>query len=430
MFASALSRYRAVALFYSFLILIMFSSNLSAYRYDKALSKKLKNDFLAVILKTETGKQFYERFQRIGAEFPEILIRKDRPLRFAYYLIEENKIYFNSSYITKFFTVKEHKDSKIVEILYKRKDAREEFVKFADAIYLHELVHALQTKLYPNYRRDIPRGNMIEFEYEAFFVEVMYFHEKMKNNRKLLKDFLSFKYSDPYFSHDMIGYLNLSLDVDRYRENIKNMYHQRAPDNYLSMGEAEEIQKSKLEESKIIAYASGDVAPYIRKTTGLAIIQMQKNQYDRFLEEFYKEFWPGFSFEALMFIGEMALEVKDYPLALECLATNEKTCEENKVSKEDFQKLKTKGAVAILEASGFVLDNNKTMNIETLGAHIKALDKACKKTKRLFPEKLKLLREKTYKKAIKYYLKKMAEEKDAEAIKYYKENIDFFINLE
>ncbi len=412
----------------SFLILIIFSLNSSAYRYDKPLSKKLKDEFSVIIQKTGTGKQFYERFQKIGAEFPEILIRKDEPLRLGYYVMEENKIYFNSSYITEFFTAEEQGDPKIIEILYKRKDARKEFVKFADALYLHELVHALQTKLYPNYRRDIPQGNMIEFEYEAFFTEDMYFHEKMKNNRKLMKDFLNLDYNDPYLSHDMSSYLNLSLDIDKYRENIKEMYKSGKGD-YLSMGEAEEIQKSKLEDSKIIAYASGNVSPYIRKTTGLALIRLQKTAYKMFIDKFYGEYWPVFSFEALMYIGEVALEVKNYPLALNCLATNEKTCKENKVSKEDFQKLKTKGAVAILEATGFILDNNEAMGIEILSGHIKALDEACQKTHRPFPKKLKKLREKTYKKAIKYYLGKLEEEKYTGNVKQYKENIDFFINL-
>ena len=413
-------------LIYSLLVLFIFSLNLSAYRYDKALSKKLKDDFSVVIQKTETGKHFYERFEKIGAEFPEILIRKDKPSRLGYYVMEENKIYFNSSYITEFFTAEKHNDPKIIEILYKRKDAREEFVKFADALYLHELVHALQTKLYPNYRRDIPQGNMIEFEYEAFFTEDMYFHEKMKNNRKLMKDFLDLNYTDPYLSHNMSGYLNLSLDIDRYRENIKKMYKEGEGD-YLSMSEAEEIQKSKLKESKMIAYASGNVSPYIKKTTGLAIIQEQKEEYKRFMDNFYKEFWPDFSFEVLMYIGEVALEVENYPLALECLAANEETCKENKVSKEDFQKLKTKGAVAILEATGFILDNSEDMDIEILSGHIKALDKACKKTKRLFPESLKLLREETYKEAIKYYLKEIDGEKDIEKVARYKENIKFFL---
>jgi hypothetical protein len=406
----------------------MFPLNSSAYRYDKALSKKLKEEFSVIIQKTGTGKQFYARFQKIGAEFPEILIRKDKPSRLGYYVMEENKIYFNSSYITEFFTAKKQGDSKIIEILYKRKDAREEFVKFADALYLHELVHALQTKLYPNYRRDIPQGNMIEFEYEAFFTEDRYFHEKMKNNRKLMKDFLNLDYDDPYLSHNMSSYLNLSLDIDKYRENIKEMYESGKGD-YLSMGEAEEIQKSKLEDSKIIAYASGDVSPYIRKTTGLAIIRLQKMAYKMFIDKFYSEYWPAFSFEALMYIGEVALEVKNYPLALNCLATNEETCKENKVSKEDFQKLKTEGAVAILEATGFILDNNEDMGIEILSGHIKALDEACQKTHRPFPKKLKNLRKKTYKKAIKYYFGKLEEEKDTGNVKLYKENIEFFINL-
>ncbi len=408
-------------------MIMVFSLNSSAYRYDKALSEKLKNDFSAVIQKTETGRQFYERFQKIGAEFPEILIRKDVPARLGYYVMEENKIYFNSLYITEFFTAEEQGDPKIIEILYKRKDAREEFVKFADALYLHELVHALQTKLYPNYRRDIPQGNMIEFEYEAFFTEDMYFHEKMKNNRKLMKDFLDLKYNDPYLSHNMSSYLKLSLDIDKYRENIKEMYESGQGD-YFSMSHAEVIQKSKLEDSKIIAYASGNVSPYIKKTTGLAIIQSQKEAYEHFIDRFYNEFWPVFSFEALMHIGEVALEVKNYPLALNCLATNEETCKENKVKKEDFQKLKTEGAVAILEATGFILDNNEDMDIEILSGHIKALDIACQKTHRPFPKKLNKLRKKTYKKAIKHYFGKMDEEKNIKNVEQYKEDIDFFIN--
>lgn len=129
-----------------------------------------------------------------------------------------------------------------------------------------------------------------------------------------------------------------------------------------------------------------------------------------------------------MYIGDVALEVKNYPLALECLANNEETCKENKVKEEDFQKLKTKGAVAILEATGFILDNSKNMDIEILSGHIKALDKTCEKTKRLFPENLKLLRKKTYSEALKYFLSKAGDEKDEAKLEYYNQNITFFSN--
>ncbi len=403
--------------------LFFFSTISHAYLYDFSLSRKLKRDFEKQISKTACGKKLLSKFRRNKYPLPEILLRPDKRGRFASYGINENKIYFNTRFIFEFFASKPKKTGQTIRILYKRKDAREEWVKYADSVFIHELVHAFQNWKYPNFRFDMLSGNMTEFEYEAYLVEDMYFHEKAKSDPETIKKFLRGEYTDPYLEHAMASYLNLSLDLDEYRKRIEERYE--SDEGYVSMDAAIEQQRGRVKSEKIIAYASGRVNVYLDNVKQLEQIEKARLDYSKFIQKFYDEIWPDFSIDALEFLGKTALEVENYPLALNCLAVADIKSE--RFSKEKIKRLKEDAAIAILRAGDFISDNKEKMDIAEMSQNIKALETACKKTGRPFPKRLAKLRREVYRKAIKYYLSKLgsAEEEEAE---YFRKNIEFFTN--
>ena len=416
---------RAVLLAVSFLALVPRAG--FAYRYDAALSAALKKDFALAIKKTPSGREFYSRLEASGpgAAKMRVLVRRDSGRLLSWFSVKDNAVYFNSDTILKFFSAKRFKDAKSVEILYKNKEVRAELVKYSDAVYLHELTHALQTYKYPHYRLDVPEENPVEFEYEAYLTEDVYTHEKLKNDPKLLKDFISGAYYDVYTDNVLSSYLDLSLDPDTYREHIRKKYEEELG-GYISLEKAEGLQKNSLEASKILAYASGSSAEYNGKNDGLAALKKEREDYAVFLKAFYARLWPPLSSEALLFVGTAALEVKNYPLALDCLAVADENSARYGLSAQALSELKTKGALAILEAEAFIKDNAARMSVEEMSQHLKALEKACLKTGRPFPTELYALRTQNYPKAFERYTVLYDKEKDPSKRAFYQENRDYF----
>ena len=398
-----------------------------AYRYDARLSAVLKKDFARTIKKTASGREFYARLEAAGPEAAKmrVLVRRNTGRMFAWFDVKENAVYLNSDTILKFFSAKHIKDAESAHIIYSNKEVRAELVKYADALYLHELTHALQTYKYPHYRLDIPEANPVEFEYEAYLTEDLYTHEKLKNSPKLLKDFISGAYYDMYTENSLGSYLALSLDPDAYKEKIRKKYEEELG-GYISLEQAEGLQKNSLANSKILAYASGSSVEYAGKSDGLAALQKEREAYAAFLKDFYGRVWPVLSSEALLFVGTTAMEVKNYPLALDCLAVADENSPKYDLSQKALAELKTKGALAVLEAEAFIKDNAAKMGVEELGQHLKALEKACAKTARPFPEALYALRAGNYPKAYARYNQLYDREKNPEKRAFYRENRDYF----
>lgn len=396
-----------------------------AYPYDAALSAKLKREFAVQLSSTATGRELYARLEKAPRyKNLRVLVRRDKSDAFAWFEPDSNAVYFNSRFILKFFDAKGFTGAQVVEVLWGNRKVRAELVKYAHPVYLHELVHALQCYLYPEYRHDAG-GNPLEFEYEAYLTEDMYVHERMKADPSLLREFIRGSYTDIYTATTFGSYFTLSLDPEKYREKIRRYYEERLG-GYVSMEKAAETRKNGVEDSRIMAYASGQVGEYVRENTSLARLQRQKAEYARFLEEFYRERWPGFSSDALLFIGTAALEEKNYPMALDCLAVADANSGRYGLAPEVLASLKTKGAVAILEAASFVRDNHGKMDVEILSQHLKSLEKACETTGRPFPEDLAALRAETYPKAMAFYDRKWSAEADPARKDYYRENLDFF----
>ncbi|HCC47608.1 MAG TPA: hypothetical protein DEQ38_05765 [Elusimicrobia bacterium] len=408
-----------------FLALALLPGLAGAYQYDARLSAKLRKDFEKKVSATETGRELLGRLAKTpGYAALKILVRKDDSDIFAWFDPEDNAVYLNSRFILKFFAAKKFRDAKVVEILWNNKEVRAELVKYINPVYLHELVHALQCYLYPEYRQDAG-ANPLEFEYEAYLTEDMHVHELMKADPVLLRAFIRGTYTDLYTAAVFGSYFTLSLDPGKYREKIRR-YYEEGLGGYVSMEKAAVRKQNSVADSKIFAYASGQVGAYVRDNTSLARLRKEKADYARFLDDFYKKRWPVFSADALLFLGELALKEKNYPLALDCLAVADANSAGSGLAPEALNSLKTKGALAILEAASFVRDASRKMDIEVLSQHLKALEKACAATGRPFPEDLRPLLEESYPRAMAYYARKQAGEADPSKKDYYRENLDYF----
>lgn len=397
----------------------------AAYPHDAALSSRLKREFAVQLSSSAVGRELYARLEKTKKyKALRVLVRRDKGDAFAWFDPDANTVYFNSKFILKFFDAKGFSGAQVVEVLWSNKKVRAELVKYAHPIYLHELVHAAQCYLYPEYRQDAG-ANPLEFEYEAYLTEDMYLHERLKADPALLREFIRGSYTDIYTDTVFGTYFDLSLDPEKYREKIRRHYEERLG-GYLSMHEAAEKRQAGLADSKILAYAGGRVGEYAKDKKSLERLRREKAAYAAFLEDFYKSRWPAFSADALLFVGGIALEEKNYPLALDCLAVADANAGRHGTGAEALAALKTKGAVAILEAAAFVRDEHPGMDTETLAQHLKALERACEVTGRPFPEDLRALRAANYPKAMLFYSEKLSAEKDPSRRDYYRENLDFF----
>jgi len=408
------------------LCLLLFPAKAGAYSYDKALSGKLKGEFDARLRSNPVGRELLGRLEKSGPAYAglRVLVRREASNCFAWFAPEDNAIYFNTRFILKFFKAKGYKDSQLAEVLAGSGRARGALAKYANAVYLHELVHALQFYLYPEYRQDAG-ANPLEFEYEAYLTADMYAHERMKTEPGLLRAYITGAYTDIYSANLFGSYFTLSLDKERYKEKIRK-YYEEGGVGYLSMEKAETRQKNTVADAKIMAYAAGAVGEFEKNSTALVRLQKEKAVYSRFLAGFYESRWPAFSSEALLFVGSAALAVRNYPLALDCLAVADENSQTYGLTPDALNTLKTKGALAILETASFIRDNFKKLDLEALSQQLKALEKACAITARPFPEDLLPLRQATFLKAMTLYAQKFAAEKERAKKDYYRENLDYF----
>lgn len=398
------------------LLLFIFITSTYAYKEDLELSEKFTEKYKNIITQTKTGKNFYERFSKIrNQKFPKIYIRNSNLQGFGWYELGEDTIYLNTKYLSMFLNIKNYNNLKIIKLLNSQDKLLNEVVFYTDTLYLHELIHCLQDTLYGKSRYMEENGLYLEFEYEAFFISDMYFHEKMMKNKKIFIKALSGEYSNLYLNYCLDGYLMISKDLNEYKKNIEKRYRKEIF-RYVSLSEEEKRKKEKLKEEKIISYATGKKEIYKQEEKDYYQLEKQKKDYQNFLDNFYKIYWTKFSKEALSFIQESALKAKNYPVALDTINYLE-------IKDENYKK---KSALIILSAIDYIKDHKNDMPYDILAQHIKSLENACQKTQRPFPDELNELRKNVYLKTIKKYLKILSKEKDEYAIEYYKENIDFF----
>lgn len=408
------------------LCLLFLPAPARAYPYDLRLSAALKSQFETALSSAPSGRALLARLKKAGPGYGKmrVLARRDPSNCFAWFSPEDDAVYFNSRFILKFFEAKKFKDSEVVEILWDNKEVRDAFVRYAHPVYMHELVHALQAALYPEYRRDAG-ANPLEFEYEAYLKEDIYIHERMKADPVLLRDYIKGDYTDIYTENAFGSYMALSLDREKYKEKIR-AYYEEDLGGYVSLEKAEREKEANVADSRIMAYASGSVKDYEKEGESFERLKKQKKDYAAYLDDFYRARWPEFSSDALLFIGTIALEEKNYPLALDCLAVADANSAGSELPAGTLLQLKTRGAVAVLETASFIRDNARKAGLEVLSQHLRSLDKACAATKRPFPPDLAALKAETCPKALAFYSGKYSAEKDRARKDYYKDSLDYF----
>ncbi|GAB4029743.1 MAG: hypothetical protein Fur0012_04570 [Elusimicrobiota bacterium] len=399
---------------------------MAAYPQDGVLSEKLNAEYRSIIEKTSAGREFYSRFDELRKKKPpRVLLRYSSDSGLASYAIGKDTIYLNTKYIRIFFGIKGYSDLKIIKAFNTDSKVRAEFVKYSDGAYFHELIHCLQDAKYGKSRYIKYGGLFLEFEYEAYLLGDMYFHEKMLADRKLFKDLLSGRYGDIYTNSDLDGYLSVTADPEKYRKDIAARYR-RELGGYVDLDSEALKRKARLEESKILYMAGGE--NFKAEEKDLKALEKHRAEYRKFLEDFYARKWPSFGAEAFSYILEVSTEAGNFPLALELSSEAESNISSYRLSPEQEKRLKTSCALVFLQAVSRLTDKAQSMDKEELFLNIYYLDMAAVLTGREFPQSLFEIRKSSYLSKIRELLKTKDLENDEEAKKEKSRVLKFLID--
>lgn len=271
------------------------------------LSKIILNDYIEFVSRTKEGKRLLD------------MVNKDELKIYFEYADDKwlawyepyGKIFFNLKYLMIFFNVEDYDIHKIQKVLRFAKDVRKEFVKYSDFLFIHEIVHHLQYKKYKNLvnYRDV----FVEFEWEAFIYTDLYFFEKMKKNKKMFLDIISFKYYDLYTDYAMGGFISSLNDYDKYLDEIKERYLNEIS-GYVSLRDFEKEKRMKLEERRILSYASGQRRSYELSKNDYEKIRKTMESYFSKLKTELKRKWDNYIVDALIFVNKTSIEAKNYEL--------------------------------------------------------------------------------------------------------------------
>lgn len=406
--------------------LIFSPAVLCAYPQDGVLSEKLNAEYRSIIEKTSSGREFYSRFDAVRKNKPpRVLLRYSSDSGLASYAIGKDTIYLNTKYIRMFFGIKGYSDLKIIKAFNTDSKVRAEFVKYSDGAYFHELIHCLQDAKYGKSRYIKEGGLFLEFEYEAYFLGDMYFHEKMMADRKLFKDLLSGRYGDIYTNSDLDGYLSVTADPEKYREDIAARYR-RELRGYVDLNSEALRRKVRLEESKLLYMAGGE--NFKAEEKDLKVLEKHREEYRKFLEDFYAGKWPSFAAEAFSYILEVSTEAENFPLALELSSEAESKISAYRLSPGQEKNLKTSCALVFLQAASRLKDKAMSMNKEELFLNVYYLDRAAVLTGRDFPQDLFEIRKRSYIAKIRELLKEKKLGNDEEAEKENSQMLKFLID--
>ncbi|MEF3279437.1 MAG: hypothetical protein K6357_00490 [Elusimicrobiota bacterium] len=408
-----------------FLISFFLPPFLNAYEYDNELSKKLNREYRKLITKTESGKKFYKRFFNYRKKIPKTLLRYSKDNWLASYDTFNDVIYLNTKYIMIFFEIKDYDDKKIIEVLNFSSETRKEFIYYTDALYLHELVHSLQDSIYIGARHMKEGGFFLEFEYEAYLISDLYFYEKLKNDKKFLLKLILNKYIDFYTANSAGGLFEMSSNIDDYKELIKDRYIKESA-GYVSLTEEEKKIKDNLDEKKFLSYAGGDRKEVDIEVVNFERIKKQRQEYEKFINKFYLDLWPSFSYNVLKLIFDVSFEVKNYYLAFKSISSLERNISYYKKTEDDLKDIREKTAILILDFIPWCVENCRKIGWEEAALSICFFEKTIEATKRVFPNELIEIRDDIYSIALKKYLALYDSEKDGYKKSEYKKYIDYF----
>ncbi len=404
-----------------FFFFCFFPAFLWSHKYDYELSKKLTEDYIRLLKNNDTGIDFYKKYKKIKKNFPGVFLRYSKDSGLAWYDKEKDRIFLNTKYVMIFFDIKNYSDEKIIAVLYFSSQTRRELVKYSDSVYFHELVHSFQDFKYGD-SRYFKEGLFLELEYEAYLLSDMYFFDKIKKEKNLFVEFLKGEYSDVYFSEYAWGLLSVSWDMDEYKKNI-NMRYLNEVKGYVSLTEEEIKRKYALEEKKIISYAVGDRLGVKREAGDFEKLKKQKEEYSKFLEDYYKNIWPDFSYKVLRFLIDASYKAKNYFVFFNSAYHFKKNSKVFGYQKD--KEIEEKEALFYLDFLNFLKDRDKK-DFELVAAEISAFEKFCDLSFRDIPDWVIKIRDENYKKTYAKYLKIVQNEKDEVKKNYYIENMSYF----
>lgn len=400
------------------------SISLGSYQYDDSLSKKLNLEYKKIITKTDSGKEFYKRFLKYSKKMPKIYLRYFKDKWFGYYDVNKDRIYLNTKYIMLFFDISNYTDEKIIEIMNFSDRVRSEFVKYSDTIFLHELVHALQDRIYKRARYVKELGLYLEFEYEAYLLSDIYFYEKLEKNISLFEKIISNDYYDLYTAYNMACLFEMSMDINEYKKAIEKRYLKENA-GYVSLNEKEQEKKIKLEEKKLISYATGDEKGFKIENMDYEKIKKQKEEYQKFIDDFYNQKWPLFSFKVLNKLVEISYKTKNYYLLFKALYAIKKKSDLYKYDRLDLLDKNTKDYKS--EFVKWCRLNCKKIKWEDLFLTIMSFEKFIDIEKDEFPLEIYEIKKDIYNTALKKYYRLYETEKDDFIRDEYKNYIDYIV---
>ncbi|MCX7641934.1 MAG: hypothetical protein N2Z20_04800 [Elusimicrobiales bacterium] len=271
------------------------------------LSELLLSEYLKRISITNEGKKIADKVRKddikIYFEYAD-----DKWL--AWYE-SKGRIFFNLKYLMIFFSIEDYNKQKIEMVMRYSDKVRNEFVKYTDFLFVHEIIHYIQDKKYKEFRS--LKNEFVEFEYEAYILTDIYFYERMIKERKLFLDLLSGKYYDLYSGYAMGGFIS-SIDLfENYLKAIKERYLDEVK-GYVTLTDEDMKRKVALEEKKIISYASGKKEIYEKTEKEYENFSKAVKDYLVNINKFLRKKWEKYIMEALPFISNCAIESENYHL--------------------------------------------------------------------------------------------------------------------
>ena len=286
------------------LSIVVFSEGSVAIVEDE-LSRILAKEYINTISKTKQGREIV-RF-----------IKEDEIRVYLDYYDDgwlawyegDGRIFFNLKYLMIFFSIEDYDKNRILNVLRYSKDVRDEFVKYTDFLFVHELIHHLQNRKYKDLRKY--RDEFVELEYEAFIITDIYFYQKMKQNRRFFFDVLAGRYYDLYTGYGMGGFLSSFDEFERYLDAIKKRYLDEVR-GYVSLTEEEAKRRSKLEEKRILSYASGKIEVYKKTQEEYEGLRRIHSRYLSEINRRVKDLWFGYLNDAITYTVKTASVAGNY----------------------------------------------------------------------------------------------------------------------
>ncbi|MBI4057010.1 MAG: hypothetical protein HY399_05615 [Elusimicrobia bacterium] len=284
---------------------------------EKKVGKVLSQDITTRLSLNPVGREllskFKDRFGRI--KLPGVLVTWIDPRAGAIYNSQSKSLIVNQQYILdgllSDFPEKDRDKmgqqlgdpKKLADYLLKNPKARARFVTQNDVPILHELTHAWQDKrghLFLEMNRGhLPGVDPLESEYEAFLNQSRYIHYQ------LMKDAESVAWNR-YLS----TYLSFMVDFDLGTESIHQTYSRDWPEGAATFATTDSLQTERLGVTRrLMEDPNQRVIQQIKirgMKHGTRVLQEEKSDYKRRMDQFLKTEYPQLRQEAYAQIPKLS----------------------------------------------------------------------------------------------------------------------------